>query len=100
MNINKSEMKRRVNTALTGKDGIAHVHAVYDETFSPYAWPGGYSVIFLDYENNVFCAECAKKVYIMEGLDLIAETYDEGPDIHCDECNRVIESSYGNPELD
>ena len=100
MKINKAEMKLRVDTAITGKEGIAHVHKVYDETFSPYAWPGGYTIIFLDVENNLYCADCAKKAYIMEGIELIAGTYDEGPDMHCDECNAILESSYGDPDQD
>lgn len=99
MTINKSEMKLRVDTAITGREGIAHVHAVYDEVFSPYAWPGGYTVVFMDRENNVFCANCAKEVYIMEGLELTASTFDEGNPLYCDECNAVMESSYGESDV-
>lgn len=99
MNINKSEMKRRVDHYVTGKDGIGHVHAVYDETFSPYTFPGGYPVIFLTVNQcDCYCADCAKDMYIMENEDFVADIHYEGDMIHCDRCNTEIWPAYPTDE--
>jgi hypothetical protein len=69
-----------------------------DRSLPKFAWPGGYTLIYLDAEIEILCAECAD-IYVKEGGKLSAYgTYDEGPTIYCEECNAEIESSYGDPD--
>jgi len=78
--------------------GYMRAHQAYDELFRPYAWPGGYPILFTDDHGDILCAECAKKYFIMENSDITADIYYEGPILLCDDCNREIESAYGDPE--
>lgn len=63
---------------------------------------GGYTMTYLTEQGNELCAECAtRSLYLLdeESDPVIAYgTYDEGPVIRCDDCNREIESSYGDPD--
>ena len=70
----------------------------YKETFAPYAWPGGYQIVFYSDDGGVFCADCAKGVFITEKIAVNAEIYYEGPGMFCDECNRELEAAYGDPD--
>lgn len=68
-----------------------------------YAWPGGYPIVYFDRENSTLCAKCAtrdfKNVDVRDEYKPIAcDVYQEGPTIHCDDCNVEIESAYGDPE--
>ena len=74
------------------------VRGALEEWFVSYAFPGGYPVLYLNDSGDTFCAECAAKVFLSEGQDIHAECYYEGPSIHCDKCNKEIESAYGDPE--
>ena len=79
---------------------VEAAHRVYDNLFCNWAWAGGYSVIFTTDQGDVFCAECAKRAFIVDRKDVTADVYDEGPTVCCDGCNREIESSYGDPDED
>ncbi len=70
----------------------------YKETFSEYAWPGGYQIVFYSDDGGIFCAECAKKVFITEKITITAEIYHEGPTVFCEGCNRELEAAYGDPD--
>ena len=72
----------------------------YKDIFTNYAWPGGYTVMFIDDSGNVYCADCAKRAFITEKIDFSCGSFDEGPSEYCCDCNREIESSYGDPEAD
>ena len=74
------------------------ISRVYNEIFTDYAWPGSYTILFTTDNGDIFCANCAKKVFSLEKEDITCNTYDEGPTLNCDVCNREIESSYGDPE--
>src|ERR1700747_2819068 len=69
-----------------------------------YSWPGSYTIIYLTRGGDTLCAECATKeirAWMYDDSDdppVEYGTYDEGPVIQCDDCNRDIESSYGDPE--
>jgi hypothetical protein len=65
---------------------------------------GSYPIIYLTRENNTLCADCATR-----SLYLLDDEYDppvaygvywEGPTDQCDDCNRDIESAYGDPDED
>ena len=75
------------------------VRGAINEWFSPYAWPGGYPVLFLS-GGDTFCADCAKEIFFSEGNEVYADCYYEGPSTYCDNCNKEIESAYGDPEDD
>ena len=93
--------------------------------FPYYAFPGGYTIIYIAGDNEVLCPECAnlpeaystaeKREAIKKGLDRVdgppdytdrawelvaVDTYDEGLPIQCAHCNKDIESSYGPTDAD
>ena len=74
------------------------ISMTFDEIFSSYTWPGGYNVLFTDDAGDIFCADCAKKAFVTEDIEITADIYHEGPTLYCDECNKRIESAYGDPE--
>lgn len=53
------------------------------------------SNIGIDRDGNVYCPDCSEK---MTDDDFSFTTYWEGSDIQCSECNKTIESEYGDPE--
>ena len=69
-----------------------------------YAWPGGYPIIYLTEAGEILCAECATKEIRAwmydESTDppTAYDAYYEGPTERCADCNREIESAYGDPE--
>lgn len=68
-----------------------------DGTLAAFAWPGGYPIVYWTHNcDAVLCAACA------EGADDIenADTYMEGPALVCDDCGKILESAYGDPEED
>lgn len=75
---------------------ISEAKALYDEIFTDFAFPGGYPVLFMDDAGNTYCADCAKKVFILENTDITSDIYYEGDTIYCDNCNKEIESAYGS----
>jgi len=77
--------------------------------FQPYAWPGGYTVLFYviapkeSYAascGDTYCSGCARKEHYAYGTTFGASTYDEGPPTYCEECNTVLYSSYGDPDCE
>jgi hypothetical protein len=44
---------------------------------TPYAWPGGYDIGYLDADNCILCAECATK-QIVSQLEEVAECIADG----------------------
>ena len=71
---------------------------IVENVFSSCAWPGGYTIIFIDDSNNVYCSECARKVYFDERQDIFRDAYYEGSSLYCEECNKKLEASYGDPD--
>ena len=72
-----------------------------DGRLPAWTWPGAYTLIYFTKCGSDLCADCAT-----EALDdpdefdpvISGDIYWEGPDITCDECSKVIESSYGDPD--
>jgi hypothetical protein len=58
----------------------------------------GYPAIWLDHENNIYCADCAKNSFFNDHIDFDVDIYWEGPDVHCECCNTIIKSAYGDPD--
>jgi hypothetical protein len=70
-------------------------------TLEWYAWPGGYPILYGDYWNEVLCPECAHKAESDDDERFRphhAFIYYEGPTLYCRECNRDLESAYGDPD--
>ena len=88
-------------------------------------WPGCYPLAYLTGDNETLCAACATRqlasnredlaayltgcesiadlrYYRVAPTDTVAAWYVhwEGPPDVCADCNREIESAYGDPELD
>lgn len=58
-----------------------------------HAFPGGYPIYYLGYDNAVLCPKRANKEDL---LTLIGRDINyEDPDLRCDECGKRIESAYG-----
>ena len=97
--LERDEIRQRIDDATNMyNSGYERVAEFYGQWFTNYAWPGGYTVIFMNDMGDVLCADCAKRDFITNGTDITAGTYDEGPTMYCDECNAEIESSYGEVE--
>lgn len=72
-----------------------------------FAFPGGYSILYLAEDGGIFCADCARGE---NGSDAAIGSDDpqwnivdayvhwEGPPTHCDHCAKVCESEYGDPD--
>lgn len=81
-----------------------------DGKFPAFAWPGGYPIIYLMEDNEVICPDCANQEDAYADEDpapedpdpqwhiVAADVYWEGPDLYCANCNKPIESAYGDPE--
>jgi len=63
---------------------------------------GSYPIIYLTKRDNVLCADCATKALYQldDEFDppVAYDAYYEGPTDRCDDCNREIESAYGDPD--
>lgn len=77
-----------------------------EQVLPQYASIGGYTIAYYTEAGNFLCARCATAEIRAWQVDLSDDppvaygTYDEGPPQVCDECNKVIESSYGDPADD
>ena len=74
-----------------------------DGKLSSFAWPGGYPLLYVNKDNEVFCPDCANEIE-KSGEDWEKPTYCfahfEGKPIVCEECGAGTESSYGDPDED
>ena len=76
-------------------------------------WPGGYPVLYLTGDNGTLCPACANgendSGATDPGLDescpsdrqwlvVAGFVFYEGAPKHCDHCNAVTESAYGDPD--
>lgn len=96
----KEIYRQQVAKKLRGDDG----------KFPAVAWPGGYPIIYLMEDGEVICPDCANldDAYAEEDPSpedpdpqwhiVGSDVYWEGPDLHCANCNKPIESAYGDPE--
>lgn len=71
-----------------------------DKQLPAFAWPGGYTIIYLTKKDEVVCAKCANDPIAHDIHVQDYGSYDEGPDTTCDVCEASIESSYGDPDAE
>jgi hypothetical protein len=69
-----------------------------------YAWPGGYPLYYMTADCGILCPDCMN-----DNLELTKDKDDkqwyviaananyEDQDLWCDNCNKQIESAYGDP---
>ena len=84
------------------------MNKVKDMARQKYAWPGGYTLVLLMSDGDCLCHDClmanyrtirkAQKEKDNSGwrpADVFIHW--EGPELYCANCNKTIESEYGNP---
>jgi hypothetical protein len=92
-----------------GKDVAAKLDEIRqsDGSLPAYAWPGGYTIVYVMGDGAVCCADCASgkngseaSPHAIDAAWRVVgyQTHDEGPDEHCIHCNTVLASSYGDPD--
>jgi hypothetical protein len=67
-----------------------------DGKLAAWAWPGGYPIVYVAYEDNEpvwLCPQCADKDK-HKGHLVSADINWEDPELYCDDCNERIESAY------
>ena len=77
-------------------------------TLPPYAWPGGYQIVYYFADGEACCADCANGENDSDAtldpnetggwrLDFYGVHW-EGPPEFCAQCNKELPSEYGDPE--
>jgi hypothetical protein len=74
-----------------------------DGQLQTYAWPGGYPIYYLDAENSVLCAECARKSdsdpdELPNFRPCAADVNYENSSLYCDQCGQRVESAYSEED--
>ena len=73
-----------------------------------YAWPGGYPVYAYMADGEAICFECTRDnlevhedATCHDGWCFVgADIYWEGAPMNCANCNKELESAYGDPDSD
>jgi hypothetical protein len=66
-----------------------------------FAWPGGYSVLYVADDGGEFCAAHAWEEIVERDTPMSRMTYDEGPPVMCDGDQSIphyVIASYGDPD--
>ena len=78
----------------------------------PYAWPGGYPLVYMDEFGNELCPDCASELIQERASETDPDERDmvtkvtmwylhlEGDTVFCSECNTEVESAYGPIDAD
>jgi hypothetical protein len=79
-------------------------------SYPPYAWPGGYSILYLTADNGTLCCDCANSDEPRQAEKdcpddnqwrvVASFIHWEGPAAYCDHCNAELPSEYGDPDAD
>lgn len=87
------------------------LHDVREAVRHPYAWPGGYPIYVYMTDGEMLCRDCVRSNYreishatrhkersgwAAAGVDV----YWEGPNMFCAQCNKELESAYGDPDAE
>lgn len=73
----------------------------------PRTWPGFYPLYFITHDGAALCFDCGRKEFRQIAWDFMHKTSTgwrvvacdinyEDNDLHCDHCDKQIESAYGN----
>lgn len=73
-----------------------------------YAWPGGYPIVYVMNDGDILCSDCmndpTNPVHFGGDTDdwrcIGRDVFLEGSPEHCANCNKIIESAYGDPAED
>lgn len=74
------------------------------ETYADWAWPGGYTILWVDSDNgDVFCGTHATELMADPDADhpsqpFVPQLHEEGPDEWCAGGSHPIASAYGDPD--
>ena len=64
------------------------------DTLPALSYVGFYNLIYLaPPRDDVLCADCATRRF-RNGESLVYGTYDEGPDLSCQDCGAAIQANY------
>ena len=77
---------------------IAELRSLNDGKLPAYAWPGGYPILYLDKENSTLCPDCAQEPDGVFGDVVAWFIHYEGSPEQCEECGKMTDSVYGDPE--
>jgi hypothetical protein len=90
----KPELNENVNKHLTDDGG----------NYPSSAWPGMYPLYYITKDGGCLCPECANKnknltrdIHDPQWYIVASEANYENEDLVCDNCNKKIESAYGEP---
>ena len=67
--------------------------------FPSVAWPGSYPIVYYTRNGLAICASCASRKIDDARAVISHDIYLEGPDIQCDDCETILESAYGDPDI-
>jgi len=95
----KCEVKEHGNEYMTTRNGSCTAQ-VYKDLFRNFTDFGCYPLLFTTDDSSVLCADCAKRIFILDKQDITMDIYYEGPPMYCDGCNKEIESAYGDPDTE
>jgi hypothetical protein len=99
----QSEPKRKAYQKLADDLGVKYLPDAVsvllrdDCTLPAFSSLGGYTIAYYTKDGETLCAECASEPD--NGAEC-SDVYYEGPSEYCAECNKEIESSYGDPDAD
>lgn len=70
----------------------------YDKGFPSFTSVGGYTLVYVANDESLLCACCAAEEATEDGPPASPTVFWEGPPEHCEGCNKLIESAYGDPD--
>ena len=63
------------------------------------AFPGGYTILYYDYEHEILCRDCAQEIHDDDEDEIKhAFIHWEGPPLLCNGCDKELPSEYGEPD--
>jgi len=71
-----------------------------DGKYPAYVLPGGYPMYYIDRQGNILCPDCASREVDASQDVVEGDVYWEGSPLQCDDCGKMIESAYGDPDTD
>ncbi len=78
---------------------LAEMREANKGTLPTYSWPGAYPIVYLTGDGLTVCPDCANEPDTSDPV-VDADVYWEGAPVPCDDCGKVIESAYGDPEAE